>query len=134
MSRAQSFLNSELQRYAHLFRCNNAVAVERGACWPELCCAVLVCAVCLSILHLKVLRRLELILRCYAVKHQRTFGNIGYAQGMNFILGTCLSAGLSDEQCFWLLSSIVASVPLFNSKTMEAHDAEYRVLLEQMAR
>ena len=81
-----------------------------------------------------MLRRLELILRCYAVKHQRTFGNIGYAQGMNFILGTCLSAGLSDEQCFWLLSSIVASVPLFNSKTMEAHDAEYRVLLEQMAR
>ncbi len=46
---------------------------------------------------------------------------------MNFILGTCLSAGLSDEQSFWLLSSIVAAVPLFNSKTIDGHEAEYEV-------
>lgn len=53
---------------------------------------------------------------------------------MNFILGTCLSAGLSDEQSFWLLSSVVASVPLFNSKAMDGHEAEYEVLLQQMAK
>lgn len=46
------------------------------------------------------------VLQCYAVRFQRRNNAVGYTQGMNYLVGIALLAGLREEHCFWLLTTI----------------------------
>ena len=47
---------------------------------------------------------LERLLRCYALRSQKT---VGYAQGMNVLAAIALLSGAGEEGSFWLLAALV---------------------------
>ena len=46
------------------------------------------------------------VLQCYAIRFQHRNNAVGYTQGMNYLVGIALLAGIREEHCFWLLSTI----------------------------
>ena len=68
---------------------------------------------------------MERILKCYARRNPY----VGYCQGMNFILNLLMTLDFTEEDCFWIISTILEDIiPLGYYTNMSGVAVDIKIL------